>query len=160
MINLLKNVAIIQITDTKIINIKPFKMVSTKYCNLYHLIVDYYVFHGNCYLNSANKIWLFSYDLGEVTTTYNENHGVEAFSESHSISTTDVSRDAYGLPSINTETTYITCNQVRISVADIAREDYSVVSNMNTDSTNATTSLAFMSSNIGSRRYILVSLRY
>ena len=123
------------------------------------LFTIYYVFHGNCYLNSANKIWLFSYDLGEVTTTYNENHGVEAFSESHSISTTDVSRDPYGLPSINTETTYIKCNQVRISEADIEREDYSGIQNMNTDSTNATISLTFMTSNIGSRRYILVSLK-
>ena len=37
----LKNVAMIQIIDTRIINIKRFKMVSTKCCNLYYLIVHY-----------------------------------------------------------------------------------------------------------------------
>ena len=53
---------------------------------------------------------------------------------------------------MNVETTYITCNQVRISGVDIGIEDYIGISNMNTDSTNTTASLTFMTSNIGSRR--------
>ena len=58
---------------------------------------------------------------------------------------------------MNVETTYITCNQVRISGVDIGREDHIGISNMNTDSTNTTASLTFMTSNIGSRRYIQIT---
>ena len=58
---------------------------------------------------------------------------------------------------MNVETTYITCNQVRISGVDIGREDHIGISNMNTDSTNTTASVTFMTSNIGSRRYIEIT---